>query len=84
MLKLRILAFVFIAASFAATAQENIFSYETPKKYFVKEITVSGLKFLDSGVITSVSGIAVGDSILVPGDVITNAVKKLCICLQLI
>lgn len=77
MLKLRILAFVFIAASFAATAQENIFSYETPKKYFVKEITVSGLKFLDSGVITSVSGIAVGDSILVPGDVITNAVKKL-------
>ena len=77
MLKSKLLAFVFIAASLAATAQENNFSYESPKKYLVKEISVSGLKFLDSGVLISVSGIAVGDSILIPGDAITNALKKL-------
>lgn len=77
MLKLKLLAFIFIVASIAATAQESTFSYETPKKYFVKEISVSGLKFLDSGVLISVSGISAGDSILVPGDVITTAIKKL-------
>lgn len=77
MLKSKLLAFVFIAASFAATAQENNFSYESPKKYLIKEISVSGLKFLDSGVLISVSGIAAGDSILIPGDAITNALKKL-------
>jgi outer membrane protein insertion porin family len=77
MLKYKLLAFIFIAASFAATAQENNFSYESPKKYLIKEINVSGLKFLDSGVLISVSGLAVGDSILIPGDAITNAIKKL-------
>ncbi|MGE0077052.1 MAG: outer membrane protein assembly factor BamA [Bacteroidales bacterium] len=77
MSKLRLLAFLFIAASFAATAQDDIFNYESPKKYNIKEINVSGLKFLDSGVLISVSGISVGDSILVPGDAVTNAIKKL-------
>lgn len=77
MLKPKLLAFVLFAASIAATAQEKKFNYESPKKYFVKEITVSGLKFLDSGVLISVSGISTGDSILIPGDAITNAIKKL-------
>lgn len=77
MLKLKLLAFILIVASIATSAQENIFNYESPKKYYIKEINVSGLKFLDSGVLVSVSGIGVGDSILIPGDATTNAIKKL-------
>lgn len=77
MLKVRLLVFIFITASFYGAAQDAKFNYETPKKYFVKEITVSGLKYLDSGVLISVSGISVGDTIALPGDVVTNAIKKL-------
>lgn len=77
MLKLKLLAFVLFTASLAATAQDDIFSYESPKKYLIKEINVSGLNFLDPGVLISVSGISVGDSIMVPGDAVTNAIKKL-------
>lgn len=77
MLKLKLLAFVLFTASLAATAQDDTFSYESPKKYLIKEINVSGLNFLDPGVLISVSGISVGDSIMVPGDAVTNAIKKL-------
>ncbi|MCB8963442.1 MAG: outer membrane protein assembly factor BamA [Bacteroidales bacterium] len=77
MLKSKLLAIVFTVATIAASAQEPTFSYESPKKYHIKEISVSGLKFLDSGVLISVSGLAAGDSILVPGDATSNAIKKL-------
>lgn len=38
---------------------------------------MSGIKFLNPDVLVSVSGISVGDSILVPGDAVTKAIKKL-------
>jgi outer membrane protein insertion porin family len=49
----------------------------TPKEYRIADVTVSGAKFLDANAIVSISGLKIGDKIRIPGDGITNAVKKL-------
>lgn len=51
--------------------------YANPKEYFIGGITISGVKYLDNNVLIMLSGISVGDKIKVPGDDITNAMKKL-------
>lgn len=69
--------FAFTCIVTALSAQNLLLDYNTPKKYCIKEITVSGIKFLDSNVLISVSGLAVGDTISVPGDDITKPIRKL-------
>lgn len=69
--------FAFACMFTALSAQDLLFNYSTPKKYSIKDITVSGIKFLDPAVLISVSGLAVGDSITVPGDDITKPIRKL-------
>ncbi len=45
---------------------ENIFNAKTPKKYTISQITVTGTTF-DPNLIISISGLAVGDKIVLPG-----------------
>ncbi|MGB3618062.1 MAG: outer membrane protein assembly factor BamA [Catalinimonas sp.] len=52
-------------------------SYEAPKAYEIGGITVSGVKFLDHNALISITGLKVGDRINVPGDEISNGIKKL-------
>ncbi len=52
-------------------------SYESPKEYEIGGITVFGIKYLDADVLVHLSGLTVGSKIIVPGDEITEAVKKL-------
>jgi outer membrane protein insertion porin family len=52
-------------------------SYSEPKEYEIAEITVSGANFLDPNALISITGLKVGDRIKVPGDDISNAIKKL-------
>lgn len=49
-----------------------------PKKYEIKDITISGLKnpLYEDYVIIGFSGLSVGDVIEVPGPAITNAIKR--------
>jgi outer membrane protein insertion porin family len=56
---------------------EQIIDYETPKEYVIGGITVSGIKFLDSNTLISVSGLNVNDQIFIPGDRIATAIKRL-------
>ncbi|GGZ22938.1 outer membrane protein assembly factor [Echinicola pacifica] len=51
--------------------------YSKPKKYKIAEIKAVGLSTLDETAIISLSGLKVGDDITVPGDAISNALKKL-------
>ena len=51
--------------------------YLTPKKYEIGGITVDGADKLDSRTILLVSGLKVGDEILVPGDKLSSAIDKL-------
>jgi outer membrane protein insertion porin family len=77
MLKKPIILLAALCLSVAGSAQENLFSYSSPKKYCIKDITVSGVKFLDPTVLISVSGLSVNDTISVPGDDISKPIKKL-------
>ena len=52
-------------------------SYSTPKQYEIAEIEVTGVEYLDHNALISLSGLKVGDKIKIPGDDISNAIKKL-------
>ncbi len=52
-------------------------NYAQPKKYEIGGITVSGIKYLDKGVLIMISGLKVGEKVDVPGDDFRNAIKKL-------
>ena len=70
-------ALLSITFSLAVNSQSSPFSYNNPEEYTLKGITVSGIKFLDPNVITSISGLYVGDVISIPGETVTNAINKL-------
>ncbi|QEC67975.1 BamA/TamA family outer membrane protein [Panacibacter ginsenosidivorans] len=56
----------------------NIFNQKNPQKYKVAEIKVTGNKYFDQALLTSVAGISVGDEITIPGgDNFSKAINKL-------
>lgn len=75
-MKKYVLSLIIVTIGLAAWSQNYDFNYESPKKYNVKEITITGIQYLDQSVLLSISGIGAGDTILMPGDKITNAIKK--------
>ncbi len=57
---------------------EGIFNSKTPKEYTIAGITVIGSKAFDANLIISISGLAVGDKVTIPGtDVFGKAIAKL-------
>lgn len=51
---------------------------KTPKKYTIAGITVSGTRSYDQNLIISISGLAVGDEVMIPGtDAFSKAIAKL-------
>ena len=50
--------------------------YNSPKEYYIGGMTVSGVKYLDGNVLIMLSGLTVGDKIKVPGDKISQAIRK--------
>ena len=53
------------------------FDYAIPKEYAIGGITVSGTQYLDESVLINLSGLIVGDTIEVPSEKISNAIKNL-------
>ena len=51
--------------------------YSSPKKLTIADVEVSGIRYLDKTVLVQLSGLQVGDEIMIPGEKITNAIKKL-------
>ena len=51
--------------------------YSSPKEYVITGLDVQGIRYLDTQVLLQISGLAIGDKITVPGDAVTNAIKKL-------
>lgn len=59
------------------TAEVPEISYSlTPRKYKIADIKVSGIKNYDDFVLIGFSGLSVGDEISIPGEEITDAVKR--------
>lgn len=50
--------------------------YSSPQRYTIEDITVSGIKHYEASLLINISGLAVGQEISIPGDDITNAIKK--------
>jgi len=56
----------------------DIFNTKPPKEYTIAGITVTGNKSFDQNLIISISGLAVGDKVLIPGtDIFSKAITKL-------
>ncbi len=51
--------------------------YNSPKKYEIGGITVTGVKYLDNSALVLLSGLSVGDMINIPGEEISRAIKNL-------
>jgi outer membrane protein insertion porin family len=57
---------------------EGIFTSKIPKEYTIAGITVTGARAFDANLIISISGMAVGDKVIIPGtDVFGKAIAKL-------
>ena len=82
---LKILTFLIciIATNIQGLAQIQVgndlseIDYSLPRDYEIGGITVTGVKYLDPQVLVMLSGLQVGETISVPGDKITNAIRKL-------
>lgn len=55
----------------------SLIDYSSPKKYEIGGITVSGIEYLDQNVLIMLSGLKIGSRVEIPGEEITNAIKKL-------
>lgn len=56
--------------------QMKVVDYSVPREYEIADVTVSGVEFLQKEVLISLSGLRTGTKITVPGDDITDVVKK--------
>src|SRR5699024_9181108 len=53
------------------------YSFSNPRKFTVAEVKVTGSNFLDPSLIASVTGIYKGQEVVLPGEDLAEAVKKL-------
>jgi outer membrane protein insertion porin family len=56
---------------------ENTLNYLSPKEYTIAAINVSGITILDKNAMISISGLKIGDKIKIPGDDISEAIRKI-------
>ena len=70
---------VWIPRAFSQENDSTNFSiyYSSPAKYTIADVQVTGIKYLDKSVLVQLSGLTVGLEIDVPGEAVTNAIKKL-------
>ncbi len=70
---------VTVPSLFAQEVDSTNFSiyYSSAKEYTIADIQVSGIRYLDKNVLVQLSGLTVSKEIMVPGDDITQAIKKL-------
>ena len=80
----------FVLLQFASLAQDtsrvtsvdpdllNINSARVPKEYTIRSIAVTGINTLDSGIVQSISGLLVGDKVMLPGgEAFSRAISNL-------
>ena len=57
--------------------QEGALNYANPAEYTIAGIEVTGIEILDKNAMISISGLKIGDKIKIPGDDISNAIRKI-------
>lgn len=77
MLLLAVVAFCAVAVSAQHTIEKPTILYtNNPPKYRIAGINLSGVDNLEPAVVIGISGLSVGDVIAVPGDAVTDAIKR--------
>src|SRR5688572_25353628 len=61
----------------APQAETGNLNYANPTEYTIAGIDVTGINVLDKNAMISISGLKVGDKIKIPGDGITDAIRKI-------
>ena len=61
----------------AQQSDKSVVDYSYPKEYEIGGIQVIGVKYLDHNVLIQLSGLTVGDVIMIPGEEVADAVRKL-------
>ena len=51
--------------------------YLYPREYEIAGITVSGIQFVDEGALIQISGLSIGEKVMIPGETISKAIKNL-------
>jgi len=59
------------------TANSIQIDYSNPRECVISGLTVSGVNYLNSDQILSLTGLAIGDTISIPGEELTSIVKRL-------
>ncbi len=78
-----ILLFAIAAGKTSAQSQDTsatvlpTLDYNNPKKYHIKDIKVSGIRYFSPSLILKAAGLRVGDTVNIPGDYISNAISAL-------
>ncbi|MCP4521866.1 MAG: outer membrane protein assembly factor BamA [Cytophagales bacterium] len=81
-MKLTAFLFAFLSLIVLGYAQQGnpsyiSIDYQRPAEYVIADIKVEGINYLDKQGLLSLSGLKNGDKITIPGDAISNAIKKL-------
>ncbi len=71
------LLLILLCTSIFAQETQEIFDYLTEEEYVVGGVSVSGIRYLDINALIGISGLRVGQKISIPGETVSNAVKKL-------
>ena len=75
---LNIVTIVLLACSYSSNAQNNeLIDYSNKKSYKIEAIDVVGLEFINESNIIKMTELEVGKIIDVPGDLISESIKKL-------
>ena len=54
----------------------EVMDYDNVREYTIAEVTVSGIEYIQKEVLISLSGLKVGNKVKLPGDEITDLLKK--------
>jgi outer membrane protein insertion porin family len=75
------LLLLLIATSLTAqnvrTGNQISIDYNSPREYTIGGISVTGVNFIDPGVIIMVSQLSVGEKVIIPGEAISNAIENI-------
>jgi outer membrane protein insertion porin family len=65
-----------LSAQSPDTLVSGYFDYEKPRDFTIVDISVSGVKFLQTTYLVNISGLAIGEQVTIPGEKITAAIDK--------
>lgn len=54
----------------------EVMDYSSPREYVIADVRVSGIEFIQKEVLVSLSGLKAGNTITLPGDEVTDVLKK--------